>query len=70
MKSEWEIWQHQQREARKLAQREMSDAGIIMTCANCDHCIVADNKCGKYGATPPISVVSTGCDEWEIKVPF
>jgi len=58
------------REARKVAQADMSLAGIISTCANCEHVDTTNNVCKKYGQTPPISVVSTGCSEWELELPF
>lgn len=58
------------KEARKVAQADMSSAGIIMTCANCEYGDTDKNLCTKYGQTPPISVVSTGCSEWELELPF
>lgn len=58
------------KEARKVAQDDMSTSGIIMTCANCEYVNLEKNICTKYGQTPPISVVSTGCSEWELEIPF
>lgn len=57
-------------QALRYAQSKMSDVGIIMTCRNCEHCDMTENKCKLYNAQPPISVVTTGCDQWEIMIPF
>ena len=57
-------------QALKYAQSKMSDVGVIMTCRNCEHCDLEKSLCRKYNAQPPISVVTTGCDEWELMIPF
>ncbi len=56
--------------ALKYAQSKMSDVGVIMTCRNCTFCDLEKSVCAKFNAQPPISVVTTGCDEWEIMIPF
>ncbi|USL90008.1 hypothetical protein [Vibrio phage vB_VpaS_CHI] len=48
----------------------MSDVGVIKTCRNCEHVDLGANVCKKYNSTPPISVVTTGCPEWELFIPF
>lgn len=53
-----------------IVQAKMSDVGIIKTCRNCEHVDLGANVCKKYNATPPISVVTTGCPEWELYIPF
>lgn len=54
----------------KYVQAKMSDTGCIRTCRNCEFVDLDKNICTKYNATPPISVVTTGCDNWQLVIPF
>ncbi|CAM0072602.1 hypothetical protein VPHK251G3_0047 [Vibrio phage K251 g3] len=53
-----------------IVQAKMSDMGIIKTCRNCENVDLAANTCKLYNQTPPITVVTTGCPEWQLYIPF
>ncbi len=70
MSKEWQLAQQAQRQALSLAQKQMSDHGIIMTCGNCEFAEKQGHKCTKYDSAPPIKVVSQGCPSWQMEIPF
>lgn len=57
-------------ESFKIVQEDMSEFGVVRTCANCTQCDLDKDICKKYGAKPPIRVIAFGCPEWTLKLPF
>ena len=56
------------KEARNAFMDDLVLTRGVVTCGNC--VFIKNDRCGKYNAAPPISVVLHGCDNWEEDIPF
>lgn len=51
--------------------KQMIEAGTFQSCLNCDQFKVKENKCEKFGVTPPAEVIVFSCGkDWALDIPF
>jgi len=43
---------------------------VIKNCGNCTHANLVLSTCMLYDAQPPMKVVLTGCDNFDLEIPF
>ncbi len=56
--------------ANRFHKQAIND-GIFQSCLNCEQWKTKENKCEKFGVTPPAEVIVFSCGkDWMIDIPF
>lgn len=63
------LWERRRHVAQRIATL-MDQEKVFRNCTNCEHWRHTEERCGKWNARPPATVIVTGCDDHSDEIPF